>query len=885
MIVASILAELFNGRISGLLNAQALIAGGTEGTFSSLAYFAIILGMGVAMGVLVYTLLKRIFGEWMKVAHDHSPAWNLIVVMVSTTTFMAAPALLLVLNPLWQAVSGEVLIDIKLLGDDNSIKSNPQVIGTMASLLVAVGMVGVVLALFWNSERALAIFGVFAGITIPLFTSMFTNTSGIGTGFVGQLGYWMAQHDVQRGGQPPYYYLIVVPLYEYLPIIGFLAALVVLGYQLVMRGLLDRGATSFVAANAPFVQQLRAYLFPILCCWWAIASWLIFSIAGEKMPWLTVHIALPMIMATGWFVQRCVDAIRARPQEGANRRLQAFGAAAGLGILAVLFTIRALSVVGGFDPAATSSSQIAGLANLVIAAVLIVVAFVALRRFVARGRLAVYGLAAFGVLSLLTIRTAVTVTYLNYDYVKEFLFYAHGAPGVKIILNQVDDLSKRLGTTQQLAVGWSQETSWPMTWYMRDFAGARYFGSELPGDVDSLHVVIIGDLDKKYQEWTDQLAGNYTMFEYSMVWWPMEDYKDMTWERLWSNVTSAQKREALWQIAFYRNYEPYAKLHGLTTLTSDNWQPARRIRMFVRNDIAAQVWDYRAGSASGASRPAVAATVQQPANLAFADGARWAIDHKANRLFKLDEGNQPTFNVGGSGNGPGKFNDPWGIAIDASGAVFVADTFNHRIQKIDANGNVMFVWGQPGATDQPGSGRNTQFFGPRDIVITRKGQLLVTDTGNKRIQVFDIEGNFVTQFGKSGVGEGEFSEPVGLAEDESGNIYVADTWNKRIQVWSADFKYQRAFAVPAWETMDPNLLTSIDHKPYLAVDKDTLYISSPRTAQVLGFSLSGQPKELAGITFNPDDIPTGVEAANGRLFVTNTKNGAIVEFPLIDAPR
>jgi predicted membrane-bound mannosyltransferase len=346
MIGASILAELINSRVSGLLDAQALITGSAGGSASSLAYFGVILGMGVAMGVLVYGLLRRFFGEWMQVARDHSPAWNLIVVMVSTTTFMAAPALLLVLNPLWQAVGGEVLINIDLLGDDNSIKTNPQVIGTMASLLVAVGMVGVVLALLWNSERALAIFGVFAGITIPLFTSMFTNTAGIGTGFVGQLGYWMAQHGVQRGGQPLYYYLIVVPLYEYLAIIGFLATLVVLGYQLVLRGVLNGGPGGLLGRESAFVSKLRDLRFPILCVWWAFASWLIFSIAGEKMPWLTVHIALPMIMCSGWFIQRCVDAIRAQPQAGANRRLQAFGAAAGLGILAVLFTVRVLSVPG-----------------------------------------------------------------------------------------------------------------------------------------------------------------------------------------------------------------------------------------------------------------------------------------------------------------------------------------------------------------------------------------------------------------------------------------------------------------------------------------------------------------------------------------------------------
>ena len=289
--------------------------------------------------------------------------------------------------------------------------------------------------------------------------------------------------------------------------------------------------------------------------------------------------------------------------------------------------------------------------------------------------------------------------------------------------------------------------------------------------------------------------------------------------------------------------------------------------MFVRNDVASQVWDYRVGAVAngGGVKPVVAAKLQQPANVAAGPGALWAIDHKSNRLFRLGESLEPDTNFGGSGSGPGKFNDPWGIAVDSTGNVLVADTFNHRVQKFDPEGKFVFTWGSPGATEAAGSGKNTQFFGPRDILISTSGQLLVTDTGNKRIQVFDGEGNFVTQFGKSGAGDGEFSEPVGLAEDSEGHIYVADAWNKRIQVWSADFKFVRAFPVSAWETMDPNALTSVDHKPYLAINKDTLFVSSPRTGQVLGFTLSGTAKELSGITFAADDLPTGVEVIDGKL--------------------
>ena len=111
-------------------------------------------------------------------------------------------------------------------------------------------------------------------------------------------------------------------------------------------------------------------------------------------------------------------------------------------------------------------------------------------------------------------------------------------------------------------------------------------------------------------------------------------------------------------------------------------------------------------------------------------------------------------------------------------------------------------------------------------------------------------------------------------------MFVADTWNKRIQVFDADFKFKRAFAVPAWETMDPNLLTSVEHKPYLAINGATLFVSSPRTGQVLGFNFTGAPVELPGIALTAEDWPTGLKVSAGTLYVTNAKNGTVVAFPL-----
>jgi DNA-binding beta-propeller fold protein YncE len=148
------------------------------------------------------------------------------------------------------------------------------------------------------------------------------------------------------------------------------------------------------------------------------------------------------------------------------------------------------------------------------------------------------------------------------------------------------------------------------------------------------------------------------------------------------------------------------------------------------------------------------------------------------------------------------------------------------------------------------------------------------------VQVFDRDGNFVSQFGKSGTGNGEFNEPVGLAIDDSGNIYVADTWNQRIQVFDPSFKFLRTWSVAAWQGMDPADLQSVDHKPFLAISGNLLLVSSPKTHEVLAYSLDGKPVDLPEVTFGAEALPTGLATLNNRLYVTDANDGAVLEFAL-----
>ena len=143
---------------------------------------------------------------------------------------------------------------------------------------------------------------------------------------------------------------------------------------------------------------------------------------------------------------------------------------------------------------------------------------------------------------------------------------------------------------------------------------------------------------------------------------------------------------------------------------------------------------------------------------------------------------------GAIGSGAGEFSYIWGIAVDGNGVVWVADTYNHRIQSILSDGRWRVAGGKPGGGDVT-SGRGTgEFSKPVGIAVGADGVVWVADYGNHRIQSMGREGRWTVSGGKPGgglggigSGAGEFWSPVGIAVGADGVVWVADSGNNRIQ--------------------------------------------------------------------------------------------------------
>jgi DNA-binding beta-propeller fold protein YncE len=130
--------------------------------------------------------------------------------------------------------------------------------------------------------------------------------------------------------------------------------------------------------------------------------------------------------------------------------------------------------------------------------------------------------------------------------------------------------------------------------------------------------------------------------------------------------------------------------------------------------------------------------------------------------------------IGRPGTGPGEFNRPEGLGIDAHDRLYVADSCNHRIQVFSPDGQFLRAYGRAG------SGLGELSY-PYDVQVDAAGRQYVCEFGNSRIQVFDADGRPLEIIGGPGAAPGRFNNPWAIALDSRGNLYVADSQNHRVQ--------------------------------------------------------------------------------------------------------
>jgi len=334
-------------------------------------------------------------------------------------------------------------------------------------------------------------FAVLAGWTVflVLFTVLFTNIrGGIGDGIWQGLYYWIQQQQVARGGQPWYYYLMLIPLYEQVGVVFGLAGVVVC-----------------------LVRPTRFRLFLV---YWFAGNVFLYSWAAEKMPWLMIHMTMPMMLLAAIALQpivvTTVNFVKERyarskrtvkeesastadtnPEESASEDGTITGVGNGSKPLQPVWEPQPKKGVG-----------------------------------VPVGAMAILGFVCAILLLLPTLHNMFEVSYVHAaDGPHEMMVYVQTTTDVNIVMSKIDQLDQKYyGGKHLLPIGVTDDATWPFAWYVRDYTNICFSYPTGCSATAKTYPVIISGGDNPYS--TESTYGaTYMYHQYHMRTWWDEGYK------------------------------------------------------------------------------------------------------------------------------------------------------------------------------------------------------------------------------------------------------------------------------------------------------------------------------------------------------------------------
>jgi sugar lactone lactonase YvrE len=239
-----------------------------------------------------------------------------------------------------------------------------------------------------------------------------------------------------------------------------------------------------------------------------------------------------------------------------------------------------------------------------------------------------------------------------------------------------------------------------------------------------------------------------------------------------------------------------------------------------------------------------------------------------------------SFAFGAYGTGNGQFSEPASVATDSKGNVWVADTWNNRIQKFNSKGEYLLKFGSEGS-------EKGQLLYPYGIATDLEGNVWVADTGNNRVQEFNSKGEYVAEFGSEGTEAGQLLYPYGIATDLEGNVWVADTGNNRVQEFNSKGEYVAEFGsegTEAGQLLYPQgIATDLEGNVWVADTGNSRVQEFGKAGEYLvqigsEGSGNGQFYYPYGIAVGPEGNVWVADTENYRVQAFNSKGGYLFKF-------
>ncbi|MGQ9548268.1 MAG: flippase activity-associated protein Agl23 [Roseiflexus sp.] len=386
-----------------------------------------------------------------------------------------------------------------------------------------------------QDRRLLIAGGLFFLVYALFFTAFLTNTAGVITGTTGSLLYWLAQHEVERGSQPLHYYAVLLAIYEPLLVLWGLAGLAMVGalgwrWRYHRRDRVEHDADRGTApVHDTAAAPGNSTMLPFILAWWSLATFVIYSWAGEKMPWLVVHVALPLTLMGAWAAGRALEWWRravdddARDGSMLSRIARPFPIFLGVLMVISAYCLILLSVTIN-NATSGGNPQLATLTPWIAPLWLVLTALLTVGAWMLHGRRWALGALMAGVtliLAVYTLRSAYQLSFRYGDIPREMMIYTQTSPDVKRVIDRLDEALRRRSSATTATVWYDNETVWD--WYRIRFARTVEQPPQLqraPGD-DVIAVLML--LENYENDQNRRFLEGFVVQRYPLRWWFPEE--------------------------------------------------------------------------------------------------------------------------------------------------------------------------------------------------------------------------------------------------------------------------------------------------------------------------------------------------------------------------
>lgn len=674
----------------------------------------------------------------------------------------------------------------------------------------------------------------------------------LGNAFLNGLHYWYGQQLHPRIADVWYYYVPRIIIYE-LP----LAILVIVGGFLrltdrqrfvLIAGLLIVSIADLTGATAAFSDLMGRFGLTVmeavtfaalvlvggflahdelvrgrperaLLVYWSVLSFIIYAKANEKVPWLGVHVVLPLALYGGALAADLHRYLRARRLSSEDDT----------------------ELARGVDPRVEQPRP--------------------------RGRrLAI----ATGILSIVYyVHAGVVLNVQQEADPREIMVYVQSTTDVLDVVKELEDIAYRDGTYYETHFTIEDEASWPLSWYLRRYTKVAHLPTIANLEAETAAVLTNYPPADQTRALLENNGYEGTRYRLRAWWQPVWELDESDTKEMWGGYPHFLSK-MLAYIAWRKIFPPeigstdfmfYRKSTAADSGSSGDGvakppeeQPRLPEAIVPQALVSPQIIG-GPGQALG--------QFQQPRGMAIGpNGSLYVVDTVNSRVQRFSPQGDPLGAFGSAGSEPGQFKDPGGIAVDKDGFVYVADVWNHRIQKFTADGQFVLTWG-----------KEPDFYGPRDVAVSSDGRIYVSDTGHHKIVSYSSTGEYLQEWGVKGTRHRQFTEPVGLAIGPDQLIYVADTGNRRVQVFDLNGKFERSFAIVGWDY--------IYSEPYMAFDSvGRLWLTDSKNNRVQAYATNGRFLGALGAA-NELEGPIGIAAdKEGNLYIADTSHHRLARVTL-----